>query len=491
MIRFVLDGIVQSVTAFDPSKTLLEWLRENRRTGTKEGCAEGDCGACTVALGEMNGGEVRYRAVNSCIQLLPMINGKEIVTVESVGSSNDPHPIQSAMAEGHGTQCGFCTPGFIMSMFARYQDTDEALPNSVDDLLAGNLCRCTGYGPIRAAACAKIDISAKVRFGGVETREQLNSLMSSEIIESVYQDPVFESERKWFIPKTEAQLSTLLQTYPDATLVAGATDVGLWVTKQHRNLKVMVFINDIPSLNVIEQTTEGLNIGSGVTYSDAWSALEKMHTDLGELVRRIGSIQVRNSGTIGGNIANGSPIGDTMPALIALGAKLELNGPGGVRSIPLKDYFLAYGEQDLRENEYVKSIFIPRLKATQIYSVQKISKRFDQDISSLCGAFCLNVIDGKTKTARIAFGGMSATPKRAKKCEAVLVDQSWPPIESVLNAAVGALASDFKPISDMRASANYRLLVAQNLLRKLAYESREKGRSRIQPSRHIKTAEHT
>lgn len=479
MIRFLMDGEIQTIDTFDPTRTVLEWLREDRRrVGTKEGCAEGDCGACTVVIGELVDSQVRYRAINACIYFLPMLDGKELITVESLGTPGTPHPVQTAMAEGNGTQCGFCTPGFVMSLFARYQNADTALPERVDDLLAGNLCRCTGYAPIQSAAQSVFESPMETdRFGGPETIAALQSIRPESSVSAVYADPNFETDRAYHAPQTESQLAELLSAHPDATLVAGATDVGLWITKQHRLLQTVISLDGVDTLTTITHEKDGLRIGAMVRYSDAWRVLQDLHPDLGELIRRLGSVQVRNSGTIGGNIANGSPIGDTPPPLIALGATLTLASAEGQRTIDLEDFFIDYGQQDLRSGEYVQSVLIPPLATGTLFRTYKISKRFDQDISALCGAFALTIEDGNVSAARIAFGGMAATPKRAPASEAALTGASW--TEETIEIAARALSDDYSPITDMRASATYRMKTAQNLLRKLFQESRSTGRTRI------------
>ncbi len=479
MIQFLLDGEIQTIETYDPTQTVLEWLREDRRRmGTKEGCAEGDCGACTVVVGELQADQVRYRAINACIYFLPMLNGKELVTVESLGRPRELHPVQTAMADGNGTQCGFCTPGFVMSLFARYQGTDAALPNEVDDVLAGNLCRCTGYAPIqKAAETVAQDTSQQARFGGLETVAALESIQTSTPVLSKFADPNFETERQYFAPVTETELSELLQKHPTATLVAGATDVGLWVTKQHRLLETVISLNEIKSLQAIEQDGPDLRIGAMVRYSDAWATLSELHPDIGELIRRLGSVQVRNSGTIGGNIANGSPIGDTPPPLIALSAKLEIGGANGVRILPLEDFFLEYGRQDLNPGEYVRAILVPPLRPNTLFRAYKISKRFNQDISALCGAFAIEIENERVASARIAFGGLAGTPKRARACEMALKGAPW--IEDTIAHAMEAMLEDFTPLSDMRASRTYRMKTAQNLLRKAFLETQADARTRI------------
>ncbi|HYI48401.1 MAG TPA: xanthine dehydrogenase small subunit [Allosphingosinicella sp.] len=448
MIRFLLDGEAIEVDDPDPSATVLDYVRYTlRRTGTKEGCAEGDCGACTVLLGELDGDTVRWRAVNACILFLPMLDGKALRTVESL---NGTHPVQRELIERHGSQCGFCTPGFVMSLYGRSIGAAGTVGVPVGDVIAGNLCRCTGYGPILEAGEA-VPMAAEEDRGIVDALRALR--------------PAYGH------PKTADELADLLLAHPETRIVAGATDVGLWVTKQLRDLGPTVFIGDIAQLQGIEETPDALTLGACVRYSDAREALARLHPDLGELVRRIGGVQVRNAGTIGGNIANGSPIGDMPPAFIALGAELTLRRGTERRTIALEDFFLGYGKQDLAPGEFVESVRIPRPSSDMLIRIWKLSKRFDSDISGVCGAFALLIEDGIVTEARIAFGGMAAIPARAPGCEAALTGQAW--TEDTVEAAARALARDYDPLDDLRGSAAYRRKVAANLLRRIWAEQSE------------------
>jgi xanthine dehydrogenase small subunit len=455
-IRFLLDGEVIEIAAPDPTGTLLDLLRYRlRRTGTKEGCAEGDCGACTVALGTLDGETVRWRAVNACILFLPMLDGKALMTVESLSRGGALHPVQQALVDGHGSQCGFCTPGFVMSLYARSIAAEGTEDVPVGDVLAGNLCRCTGYGPILVAGEAN---PPAVPVTDPAMVAALKGLQRSEAL----------SLPGVFVPRTADELSGFVAANPQARIVAGATDVGLWVTKQLREIDSLVFISDITDLKVIEETPEGLTLGANVRYSEARGALVRLHPEFGELIRRIGGLQVRNAGTIGGNIANGSPIGDMPPALIALGATLRLRHGDTRRTLPLEDFFLAYGSQDRAPGEWVERIHIPRPAPDTLVRIVKLSKRFDSDISSLCAAFVLPIVDGVIGDARIAFGGMAGIPSRAPACEAALCGGRW--TSETLDAAAEALHEDFTPLDDLRGSSEYRLAAAGNLLRRLWHE---------------------
>lgn len=465
-LRFLLNGRPVALTDADPTGTLLDWLRyEARATGSKEGCAEGDCGACTVLVGEATGAEapLSWRAVNACIQFLPMLDGRAVMTVEGLAPKGEMAPVQQAIVECHGSQCGFCTPGFAMSLQGRAMGALGTENASVGDVLAGNLCRCTGYGPILEAGrrCPPGSATADDK----ALRESLLALRREEPLALTHHDPIAGQSRRAFSPRSADALSALLLAHPEARIVAGATDVGLWVTKQHRDLETLIFLGDCVDLCRIEETPEGLRLYAGVRYSEAHAALSRLTPDLGELVRRIAGTQVRNAGTICGNIANGSPIGDMPPALIALGARLTLRCGENRREIALEDFFIAYGRQDRAPGEWVESVFIPRPALDTKIHIAKLSKRFDSDISAVCGAFALTIAQGMVTGARIAFGGMAGIPARAAGAEAALTGQPWN--AATVEAACAAFAQDYTPLSDMRGSAAYRLAAAANLLRRI------------------------
>ncbi|MFO8125970.1 xanthine dehydrogenase small subunit [Yoonia sp.] len=430
-VTFLLNGETVQVDT-DATRTLLDWLREDRALcGTKEGCNEGDCGACTVMVTDNDGA----KALNACILFLPQLHGKAVRTVEGIsGPDGTLHPVQQAMIDHHGSQCGFCTPGFIASMATGHLQgrTDH------DDVLAGNLCRCTGYAPIVRAAQAAADADVPVWV----------------------KDDTPPLDAQHYAPETLDALAGWYAANPDTTLIAGATDVGLWVTKQLRDLPKVTFLNRCTELRAITQTENTIHFGAAVTMTEALSVLRDMHPSYAEMVRRYGSEQVRNAATIGGNIANGSPIGDNPPALIALGATLHLRHDEKTRELPIEDFFIAYGKQDRAAGEMVTGITLP--KSAPLLRCYKISKRFDQDISAVCGCFNVTVERGIVTEARIAFGGMAGTPHRAHKVEAALTGAPWS-TETIGNAAA-FFADDYKPMSDMRASADYRLKVAENLL---------------------------
>lgn len=468
-IRFILNGEDVALSAVRPDETLLDYLRLRRSLrGTKEGCAEGDCGACTVLVGRLAGGELVYEGVNACIRFLGSLDGCHVVTVEHLKRTDGTlHPVQQAMVDFHGSQCGFCTPGFVMSLYALWMREPAPSDVAIEKALQGNLCRCTGYEPIVKAARAfnnygeaANDPLATER---AEMAQRLAALRDGSRVE------IGQGKDRLVVPGSLDDLAEFLEAEPQATIVAGSTDVGLWVTKHMRDIAPVVFIGGVDELREVVDDETSITLGANVSYTDAYRSLGARIPTWRSLLDRIGGDQVRNMGTIGGNIANGSPIGDSPPPLIALGATLTLRKGSETRTLPLEDFFIDYGKQDRQPGEFVQSVTVPLPKPAALYRVYKVTKRRDEDITAVLGAFLLEIENGRCISARIAYGGMAATPKRAKAVEAVLVGRDWN--EAVIEEAVAALAENFAPISDMRASAEYRLLAAQNLLRRLYLET--------------------
>ncbi|HVP65687.1 MAG TPA: xanthine dehydrogenase small subunit [Anaeromyxobacteraceae bacterium] len=466
-VRFILDGRVRELEDVDPTLTVLDWLRgPERRCGTKEGCREGDCGACTVVVAELRGGELRYRAVNACILFVPFLDGKALFTVESLcPPGGELHPVQRAMVDCHASQCGFCTPGFVMSLVALYEN--EAVPSRarVNEVLAGNLCRCTGYHPIAAAAVEAY------RGGGGRGLAAHQAALAADL-RAIARKDALELEhagRRYLAPRTVDELARVLAARPGAHVLAGGTDVGLWVTKQHRDLPDLVSILAVEDLSLVARTSTHVEVGAAASYADALAALAEPFPAFGELLRRIGSTQIRNAGTLVGNVANASPIGDTLPALLALSASAVLRRAAGSREVPLDDFFLGYRKTALAPGEFIEKIRIPLLAPGTLFSTYKVSKRFDQDISAVCGAFAVRLEGGRVREARLAYGGMAAVPKRARACEAALVGKPWS--EEAVASALPSLDAELSPLSDVRATAGYRRLVARNLLRKFQLET--------------------
>jgi xanthine dehydrogenase small subunit len=464
-LRFRFRGREVALDRFSPRLTLLDWLREDMSAkGTKEGCAEGDCGACTVVLARLRDGKVAYEAVNACILLLGQVDGAELVTVEDLAEGESLHPIQQAMVDHHGSQCGFCTPGIVMSLFAAYHSGAQTYA-SLCDQLAGNLCRCTGYRSILAAALATCDGAPEDRFAASDG-ERAAALETLADGADVF---VGDDNRFFAAPASLDALAALYERFPDATVLSGATDVGLWVTKQLRDLRRIIWIGRVAGLDGIKETSETVSFGARASLAAAAPALAKIHPDLGELMRRFGSVQVRASGTVGGNIANGSPIGDLAPAVIALGGTVVLRKGAATRTLPLEDFFIAYGRQDRAPGEFVLSVEAPRLAHGQLYRAIKVSKRFDEDISAVMLAARLDIEGRRVAKARVAYGGMAATPKRARAAEGALIGADLDAPES-WRAALAAIPSDFTPLTDQRASAAYRMTVAKSLLEKTLIE---------------------
>ncbi len=463
-IRFFHRGRVVEIAQPAPTRTVLEWLREDQRcTGTKEGCAEGDCGACTVVVGELDTqGALQLKPVNACIQFLPTLDGKALFTVEDVKQGAALHPVQQAMVQCHGSQCGFCTPGFVMSMWAGYERHQAAgtVPTrqQLADDLSGNLCRCTGYKPILDAGQRMFELPA-VRLDAAPVREALAALAGDPPLAT----PGFHA------PRTLAGFAALREAKPEARVLAGSTDIGLWVTKQFRDLGELIFIGEVAELKRIAIDGDTLRIGAGASLESAWQALAAEWPGLRDVWLRFASLPIRQAGTMGGNVANGSPIGDSAPVLMALGARIVLRRGERQREMPLAEFYVDYMKNGLEPGEFVEALAVP-LDTAQQLRAYKISKRFDCDISAVCAGLSI-VLEGEhVARVRFAFGGMAATVKHAARAEAAVLGQPW--TEATLDAAVAALAQDFQPLSDMRASAAYRLQVAQNLLRRFWLETR-------------------
>ena len=467
-IRFMLNGKDVSIEDVGASATLLDYLRlERRLTGTKEGCAEGDCGACTVLAGSLSEAGLTYSPINACIRFLASVNGCHVVTVEHLsGPDGRLHPVQQAMVEHHGSQCGFCTPGFVMSLYALWMEVPEPSEAQVEKALQGNLCRCTGYEPIIKAAVAVSRYGSPVSdYLNTERNEITTRLQAMQSAVRVVSGP---QDNLSILPSDVDDFADCLQSYPDATIVAGATDVGLWVTKFLRNIGPAIFIGHLNDLKTVARQGDALIIGAGASYTDCQDSLSEHFPHLTAYWDRIAGWQVRNMGTVGGNIANGSPIGDTPPVLIALGADITLRRGSERRSLPLEDFFIDYGKQDRRPGEFVENIRIPLPQPNDLNAAYKISKRRDEDISSVAAGIHIKLTDDTVSGCSIAFGGMAATPKRAAAAEKALLGQPWS--EVAFESAAAALPQDFTPMTDWRASSDYRMLSAQNLLRRFFLE---------------------
>ncbi|SOD92580.1 xanthine dehydrogenase small subunit [Caenispirillum bisanense] len=461
-IRFALNGRPLAVDGVPSHTTLLQWLRADGLTATKEGCAEGDCGACTVLLGTPADGTLDWRAVNACLVLLPQVDGRAVVTAEGLAAADGtPHPVQSALAEAHATQCGYCSPGFTMALAALAQ-RPERDDTAILDAIAGNLCRCTGYRPIVEAARNLPQVDAPAADASLAAR--LSEWSSEGLAYSA-------GAGRFLAPVTLAEALRLRAAHPDAWVWAGGTDLGLRVTKRLEVPGTVLFLGRVAELRGLRESAEGLEIGAAVPYADALAALTDLAPAVGDLVRRIGAAQVRNMGTLAGNIATASPIGDSLPPLIALGATIDLASPAGRRTVAAEDFVTGYRQTVLRSDELIVAIRIPRPAPGTRVAAYKIAKRIDQDISTVSAAFALRVEAGRVTAMRVAFGGVAARPLRATVTEAVLLGKPW--TADTVAAAKAAVAADISPMSDFRGSADYRRLVAANLLDRLYLETTE------------------
>ena len=469
-LQFVRRGKIVTLPDVDPNRTLLEVLREDLHcTGTKEGCGEGDCGACTVVIGQADGERVQYSAINSCIRLAHSVDGMAVWTAEDIAASDGKlHPAQQAMIDCHGSQCGFCTPGFVMSLFSLYQNNtargEGISREQAQAALSGNLCRCTGYRPILDAAQAMQSLPS-------EPVGEAEVLLNLELLALIPRG--LEANSTYFSPLNLADLLAARARYPEAQLVAGCTDVGLWVTKMHQQFERVLDLTQVVELRQVEDYPHHIAIGATVTLTDAFAALVADRPHLAEFAQRFAGLPVRNSGTLGGNVANGSPIGDSMPLLIALGASVVLMRQSGKqiahRELALEDLYTGYRKNVMAADEVLAWIKIPKATPSEFSRVYKVSKRFEDDISAVCLAICLHIDNGMVRKASIGAGGVAATPVRAIKTQAALAGQPWS--QTTIDHAMHVLRAEFSPISDMRASASYRTTVLGNLLQRFWLES--------------------
>lgn len=470
VIQFLFNQELRSEHALDPNLTVLEYLREHLgKPGTKEGCASGDCGACTVVVAERHTDQdglerLRYRSLNACLTFVSALHGKQLISVEGLKHQGQLHSVQQAMVDCHGSQCGFCTPGVVMSLFALQKNSDAPDLHKAQEALAGNLCRCTGYRPILAAAEQACCQPPADPFDAAEaqTIARLKAIAPKETGE------LNSGDKRCLVPLTVADLAELYGSHPEARLLAGGTDLALEVTQFHKTLPVMIYVGNVAEMKRIEHVDAHIEIGAATPLTDCYDALSAEYPDFGELLHRFASLQIRNQGTLGGNIGNASPIGDAPPLLIALGAQIVLRKGDSQRTLALEDYFIDYRITARQESEFIEKIIVPKASPGWAFRAYKLSKRLDDDISAVCAAINLRIEGGVIHEARIAFGGMAAIPKRAQACETLLTGKPWS--QALIEQACQALSEDFTPLSDFRASKEYRLLSAQNLLRKYFIE---------------------
>ncbi|OJU89451.1 MAG: xanthine dehydrogenase small subunit [Burkholderiales bacterium 66-5] len=484
-IRFYFQGRIVNVTGVQTTRSLLDWLRENRRQmGTKEGCNEGDCGACTVVLGELDAqGALQLQSVNACIQFLPTLDGKALFTVEDLaslaptGKDGKPalHPAQQAMVECHGSQCGFCTPGIVMTLWGSYeqhlQSGTRPTRQQLADDLSGNLCRCTGYRPILDAGQRMFDLP-EARLARKAVVDALQAIQRDKALDysAAHATPQGVRTDHFHAPRTLDELARLRADKPQARVLAGCTDIGLWVNKAFRDVGDLIYVGNVAEMRKVEERGDHLWIGAGAPLEDAWRALVQRAPSLMDVWLRFASLPIRHAGTMGGNVANGSPIGDSPPILMALDASVELRKGTAVRTLALPDLYLDYMKNAMQEGEFVQAITVPLAAFARQVRGYKISKRFDCDISAICAGMAVELDGDIVRSVRLAYGGMAGTVKRAAHAEAVLLGQPW--TQEAAHAAQQALAQDFSPLTDMRATSGYRMQVAQNLLQRLWLETR-------------------
>jgi len=459
IIKFILNDKVHEIHNPDPNETILNYIRLRlKKTGTKEGCAEGGCGACTVVIGELEKNNIVYKAINSCIAFIPSLEGKQLLVIEDLMLKNGSlHPVQSAMVNYHGSQCGFCTPGFVMSLFSMYKNNTSYDEKTIEQSISGNLCRCTGYRPIiDAAKSLNNSKSDQFKKNKRKTIVLLKKIRSKSI-------SINNQNIKYFAPKTVSELKKTIKRYPNFNFLSGGTDMSLIVTKQKKNLENIIYLNSIDELNYIKKYDKYIEVGAITPLIKFELFIKKYYSDFNMILKRYGSVQIRNVATMAGNIATASPIGDSLPLLLSLDASIAIESFNTKTILPLKNFFISYRKTKLKKGQFISSIRIPIFKKN-IFKAYKISKRIDDDISSVCASFNLTIVNKKIRNIKIAYGGMAPIPKRAIYCEKMLLNSNFS--EDIILKAQKSLEKDFQPINDMRASKDYRMEIAKNLLMK-------------------------
>jgi len=466
IIKFILNDRIQEIHNPNPNETILNYIRlKLKKTGTKEGCAEGGCGACTIVVGELKKNNIIYKAINSCIAFTPSLEGKQLLVIEDLMLKNGSlHPVQNAMVNYHGSQCGFCTPGFVMSLFSMYKNNNSYDKKTIEESISGNLCRCTGYRPIiDAAKSLNKDKSDQFKKDKKKTIALLKKIRPKSI-------SINNQNKKYFAPRTVNELKKIIKKYPNLNFFSGGTDMSLIVTKQKKDLDNIIYLNSIDELNYIKENYKYIEVGATTPLRQFELFIKKYYSDFNIILKRYGSVQIRNVATMAGNIATASPIGDSLPLLLSLDASIAVESFNKKTILPLKNFFISYRKTKLKKGQFISSIRIPIFKKN-IFKAYKISKRIDDDISSVCASFNLEIVNKKIKSIKIAYGGMAAIPKRAIYCEKVLLNSNFS--EDIILKAQKCLEKDFQPINDMRASKDYRMEIAKNLLIKCFTEIKQ------------------
>ena len=472
IIKFVHKNKIVELSNLDPNETLLNFIRTKlKKTGTKEGCAEGGCGACTVVLGELENNNINYKAINACIAFVPCLEGKQLVLVEDLVSKDKLHPVQEAIVNYHGSQCGFCTPGFVMSLFAMYKNHSFYKDNTIKDSIQGNLCRCTGYKPIVDAAKS---LNRKNKYDHFSNNKK-NTINLLKKIKG-RSIAINNNSKKYFAPKSVNELKKILNLHPNSKLLSGGTDVSLIVTKERKDLDYLIYMNSIDELNYIKENKKYIEVGATTPLINFESFIKKYFSDFNQILKRYGSVQIRNVCTIAGNIATASPVGDTLPLLLALDSQIVIKDKNKTQILPLNGFFISYRKTKLKKGQFIHSIRIPLL-SKNIFKAYKVSKRIDDDISSVCASFNIEIKNDQIKKIKIAYGGMSNIPKRATNCEKILINSILS--YKIIKKAQKSLEKDFRPITDARASEKYRMEVAKNLLEKCFLEIKQKKLIRL------------